>query len=397
MGIEHINVHLILLLTVGFASAALLGFIALRMHLSPILGYLVAGYLIGPYSPGFVADVKLSEQLAEIGVILMMFSVGMHFTWSDLLQVKKVAIPGALLQTIFATLLGAILFISAGYTLQAGIIFGLCIGVASTVVLIRGLTENHLLNTAQGHLCVGWLILEDKLTVLALLLLPIIAEQPIGEGLLVPVVLGSFVMIFIKFALLVLLLFTVGQWLAKRVLNQVVKTGSEELFTITILALAFIFAEVANLVFGMSIVIGAFLAGIAIGRTDIRHKVSDNIRPIKEAFIVLFFVAMGMLFDPKAIYEHFYLFVLTLAIILLAKPLAAYVIAKGFHRSNEEALTVAVALAQIGEFSFILAEEANRYRMFPDFGYDLLVACAFISISLNPYLFTWAKSQYKER
>ncbi len=384
-----------MLLTVGFATAALLGYFALQLKLSPILGYLIAGYLIGPYSPGYVADIKLSEQLAEIGVILMMFSVGMHFSWQDLLQVKKVAIPGALLQTIFATLLGTILFKCAGYSMEAGVIFGLCIGVASTVVLIRGLTENHLLNTPQGHLCVGWLILEDKITILVLLLLPTFALQSIGEEVFLPVVLGSFTIIFIKFFALVFLLFTVGKWVANHALNRVLKTGSSELFTITVLALAFLFAEIANLVFGMSIVIGAFLAGVAIGKTPIRHEATHNIKPIKEAFIVLFFVAMGMLFDPRAIYDHFYLFMLTLAIILVAKPLAAYVIARGFNRTQVEALTVAVALAQIGEFSFILAEEANRYKIFPDFGYDLLVACAFVSISLNPFLFSWVRARQK--
>lgn len=392
---EHLNIQLILLLTVGFASASILGYLAHRLHVSPILGYLVAGYLIGPFSPGFVADLKIAEQLAEIGVILMMFSVGMHFTWDDLVKVKKVAIPGAFLQTFTAAFLGMLLFMVMGQTMQAGIIFGLCIGVASTVVLIRGLTENHLLNTSQGHLCVGWLILEDKITVVALLLLPTFAVTPIGQGLLLSSVLGSFALIFAKFFLLVFLLFTVGKRLAKIILEKVVKTGSQELFTITVLALAFVFAEVANLVFGMSIVIGAFLAGIAIGQTDVRHEVTQNIRPIKEAFIVLFFLAMGMIFDPKAIYEHFVLFVATLAIILLAKPLSAYVLAKGFGRTSREAITVAVALAQIGEFSFILAEEANRFKILPDFGYDVLVACALVSISLNPFLFKWARTRYE--
>ena len=172
---EHINIQLILLLTVGFATASLFGYVAHRLKISPILGYLVAGYFIGPYSPGFVADVKLAEQLAEIGVILMMFSVGMHFHWQDLLDVKKVAIPGAILQTLTATILATVLFHFAGFSTESGIIFGLCVGVASTVILVRGLTENHLLKTPQGHLCIGWLILEDKITVLALLLLPTVS------------------------------------------------------------------------------------------------------------------------------------------------------------------------------------------------------------------------------
>ncbi len=394
MVIEHINIQLILLLTVGFASASFFGYIAHRLHLPAILGYIIGGYLIGPYSPGYVADLKIAEQLAEVGVILMMFSVGLHFTWKDLLKVKNVAIAGAIFQTAVATVLGTLLFISSGQSIQSGIIFGFSIAVASTVVLIRGLTDNKLLQTPQGHLCVGWLVLEDLITVVLLLLLPTLALASTGQDLAVANVVQFVAIVLGKFLLLLVLLFTVGKWAARHILEKVVKTGVQELFTISVLALAFVFAEIANFGFGMSIVIGAFLAGIIIGQTDVRHQVTENTRPIKEAFIVLFFLSMGMLFNLNAIYENFLLFILTLSIILIAKPLAAYVLAKGLGRSRTEALTVAVGLAQIGEFSFILAEEANRFQLLPDLGYDVLVACALVSISLNPFLFKWARSQY---
>lgn len=394
MVIEHINIQLLLLLTVGFASASFFGYLAHRLHMPPILGYLIGGYLIGPYSPGYVSDLKLAEQFAEVGVILMMFSVGLHFTWGDLLKVKNTAIAGAIFQTLVATVLGTLLFISSGQSVQAGIIFGFSIAVASTVVLIRGLTDNSLLHTSQGHLCIGWLVLEDLITVILLLLLPTLALASSGQEFMVVNTVWFIATVLMKFFLFLALLFTIGKWAVRHILEKVVKTGLRELFTISVLALAFVFAEVANLVFGMSIVIGAFLAGIVIGQTDVRHQVTENTRPIKEAFIVLFFLSMGMLFNLKAICDNFALFIATLSIILIAKPLAAYVLAKGLGRSRTEALTVAVGLAQIGEFSFILAEEANRFELLPDLGYDVLVACALVSISLNPFLFKWARSQY---
>jgi CPA2 family monovalent cation:H+ antiporter-2 len=391
MMIEHLNLHLVLLLTAGFVSASFFGYIAHRLDVSPILGYLVAGFFIGPYSPFYVGNVALAESLAEIGVILMMFSVGLKFSWSDIVGAKKVAIPGGLLQTASIACFGTLLFLAVGYGLQGGIIFGVCLGVASTVVLIRCLSENNLINTPQGHLCVSWLILEDKIAVATLLLLPTLAitENPLLS------ISTSLVWLFIKFFVLVLVLFTAGKWLSKRILEKVAATKVRELYTITVLALAFCFAEMSNAIFGISIVIGAFMAGIVIGKTDAGQQVSSHIRPIKEAFIVLFFLTIGMLFDIKGILDNFPLFAGTLVIILIAKPLTAYVISKGFGRSRRDALTVAVALAQIGEFSFILAEEANRYQILPDIGYDVLVACALVSIACNPFLFTWAKAQYK--
>ncbi len=386
MAIEHINLHLVLLLTIGFMSASLFGYIALRLKMSAIIGYLVGGFLIGPYSPVFVANPQLAESLAEIGVILMMFSVGMQFRWRDVIRSKKVTIPGGLLQTAAITMLGLLLFVVSGFSLEAGLVFGICLGVASTVVLVRQLMENRLLHTPQGKLCMGWLIIEDKIAVVSLLLLPLIANGEFGEGKLLFNAIGALLYLFIKFFLVIYLLYLVGKRIAGFVIEKVEATSSRELFTITILALAFMFTGFANLC-GISIVIGAYLAGIVIGEINMHDKVTAHILPIKEAFIVLFFLAMGMLFDVRAIFSHFTLFALTLGIILVAKPVSAYFITKGFNRSKKEALTVAFALAQIGEFSFILAEEATRYKIFPDYAYDLIVATALISIAINPFLF----------
>ncbi len=384
---EHLNLNLITLLAAGFLSASIFGYIARRFNVSTIIGYLVGGFFIGPYSPFFTANIKLAESVAEIGVILMMFSVGMQFHWRDVLGAKKVTMPGGFLQTAVITIFGLLLFAAAGYSLESGLIFGICLGIASTVVLVRQLADNKLLDTTQGKLCMGWLIIEDKIAVVSLVLIPTLAEGSFGQGKLFLSALASFVFVFFKFFLLVYLLFIAGKPFARFILEKVQALRSRELFTITVLALAFMFTELANIGFGISIVIGAFLAGIVIGEVNMHDKINSHILPIKEAFIVLFFLAMGMLFDLKAVFASFPLFIATLSIILIIKPLSAYLIAKGFHRTKGEALTVAVALAQIGELSFILAEESNRYQILPDPAYDVLVACAIISIAINPFLF----------
>jgi CPA2 family monovalent cation:H+ antiporter-2 len=378
---------IVIILTFGFALASMLGYIAQRIKLSPIFGYLLAGYMIGPFSPGFVADMQIAEQLAEVGVMLMMFGVGLHFKWQELVNVKNIAIPGALGQTFVATLAAAIVVHSLGGSWGIGVMIGLAIGVASTVVLVRVLSDQNLLNTEQGHITVGWLIVEDILTVAVLILLPTIAALFAGGSISMTSILSTMIFLIFKFALLTAIMFTLGNTFVSYVLLKVAQTRSQELFTLTILALIFVIATGSAFIFGTSIALGAFIAGMVIGQTDVRHQASAYASPLKDTFVVIFFLSVGMLFNPSVIMSHFLLFISILMIILFIKPLTAFLIVVLMHYPVSVALTVALALAQIGEFSFILAEEAAKFNIFSEEGYDIIVACALISISLNPLLF----------
>lgn len=382
------NLKIVLILTFGFSIAGLLGYITQKAKLSPILGYLLGGYLIGPYSPGFVADLAVSEQLAEIGVILMMFGVGLHFKLRDLLDVKTIAIPGAIGQTFSATVLGILLiYFYAGWSIEAGIILGLAIAVASTVVLVRVLSDNHLLKTPQGHAAVGWLIIEDLLTVLALLSIPILDSTSKGATLSLSYLGISIATILFKFILLVAIMFTFGKKIAEYFLMKVARTRLHELFTLAVMAIIFLIATGSTLLFGTSLALGAFIAGMVIGQTHVRHQALTNALPLTDVFVVIFFLSIGMLFNPTAIANNFFLFLGVLTIILIVKPLTAFFIVSILGYPFKTAITLAFALAQIGEFSFILSEEATRFNILPDDGYDIIVACALISISLNPLLF----------
>lgn len=384
--IEPHNLQIVMILTAGFVAASILGYISQKLRLSILLGYLVAGYLIGPYSPGFVVDMQLSEQLAEIGVILMMFGVGLHFKWEDLVRVKQIAIPGAILQTAMATIVGASFVYFLGWPLTEGLILGLAIGVASTVVLVRVLADNNLLGTYEGHIAVGWLIVEDVLTVLALLFIPIIVDFSKGFTSITSIVFSA-VFALLKFVLLAAFMFTLGSRLVKYALFEIARTRSHELFTLSVLALTFLIATGSALLFGTSIALGAFIAGMVIGQTDLRHQASANSVPLKDVFVVIFFLSVGVLFNPAIVYNNFPLFIGVLGIIIIIKPLTALLILLFTKHTWKQSLTVAVALAQIGEFSFILAEEAIKFDIFRDEGYDVIVACAIVSISLNPILF----------
>lgn len=387
MGVDAFKLKIVLIVTVGFGLASILGYISQRLKLSPLLGYLLAGYLIGPYSPGFVADVEISEQLAEIGVILMMFGVGVHFKWEDLVSVKNVAIPGAICQTLIATVISAYLIQQLGWSLEVGVVIGLAIGVASTVVLMRVLTDNHILHTPQGHIAVGWLIVEDILTVVALIVLPSLALPSQGSAFTIYSLAGSIAVALGKFALLALVMFTVGRACVKYILFKIARLHSQELFTVTVLALTFVIATGSALLFGASIVLGAFIAGMVIGQTDVRHQATVNSLPLKDAFVVIFFLSVGMLFNPPEILGNLPLFLIILGVVLFVKPLTAFLLVKLMRYPLRTALTVAIALAQIGEFSFILSEEAMKLKILPDEGYDIVVACALISIAINPLLF----------
>jgi CPA2 family monovalent cation:H+ antiporter-2 len=375
------------ILTAGFVLASIFGYLSQKIKFSPILGYLLAGYVIGPFFSGFVADLSVSEQLAEIGVVLMMFGVGLHFKWQDLMYVKNIAIPGAIGQTAVTVLFSTFVIHWIGWPWQAGIIIGLSIGVASTVVLVRVLIDQKLLATPQGHIAVGWLIVEDILTVIALVMLPTIAGVLKGNSISAEEIGFSIIVSIFKFFLLATLMFTFGQKIVSFILFKIARIQSQELFTLTVLALIFLIASGSTMVFGTSIALGAFIAGMVIGQTDVKHQASAYSSPLKDVFVVIFFLAVGMLFNPQAIMHNLFFFLSILAIILLIKPLAAFVIVILLRYSMDTAFVIAIALAQIGEFSFILAEEANKLNVFPDEGYDVIVGCALISISINPLLF----------
>lgn len=384
---DSYKVQIVLILAVGLALASIFGYIAKRAKLSPILGYLIAGYVIGPYSPGFVADSEIAEQLAEIGVILMMFGVGLHLKWQELVNVRNIAVPGAIIQTFLTTVAGTLLTLYYGWPIETGIVIGLAIGVASTVVMIRILADNNLVSTPQGHIAIGWLIVEDILTVIALLLLPALASSVHGDSVSVVGVAWAIGVALFKCVLLIVIMLYGGFKVVSYIFLQVARTRSQELFTLTVLSLIFVIAMGSAVIFGTSIALGAFIAGLVIGQTEVRHQASANSLPLKDTFAVIFFLSVGMIFNPVAIATNFPLFIGVMAIILLIKPLIAFVTVILLRYPKHTALTVAFALAQIGEFSFILSEEALKLKILPDDGYDIIVACALISIALNPFLF----------
>lgn len=389
--LNSLHLKIVLIFAVGFGFASVLGYFSHLFHLSPVLGYLLAGYLIGPYSPGFVADLQIAEQLAEVGIILMMFSVGLHIQWRDLFNVRKIAIPGAIGQTGMTSLIASLLIHHLGWPIQTGMVLGFAIGVASTVVLMRVLSEQHLLHTEEGHISIGWLIVEDLLTVVILLLLPIFA---LGQEWDISEIAISLGVIVAKSLILLAIMVTIGHRVVHYLIAIVLRSGSQELFTLSILSLTFIIAIGASLLCDISIALGAFIAGVTIGQTAFRNQVSIDLISLRDIFVVVFFLSVGTLFNPIAIWNHFPLFIGVLAIIIFIKPFIAFMIAWFLKYPKKTALVVAVALAQIGEFSFILSEKANHFGIIPDEGYDVIVACALISISINPLLFRLVKKLY---
>lgn len=385
--IESYDLKIVFLLGFGFAVASILGYLALRIKVSPILGYLFAGFLIGPYSPGFVADVHMSEQLAEVGVILMMFGVGLDFKWKDLIKVGNIAIPGAIGQTLIAAIVGLIVTYLFGWSLKMGIILGLSIGVASTVVLVRMLMEYQLSRTQEGRIAIGWLIVEDIITVAILLLLPNLSIIINKDSFSLYELLMPIGIVLIKFFALVFIIVTFVQKGVSYILIKVIHTRSHELFTLSILALIFLIAIGTTFFFGISIALGAFIAGMVVRQTTVHHKALVHSLPMKDAFISIFFLSVGMLFNPSVIVENFYVFISVLMIVLIVKPVTAYLISIALKYPFRTALTVSISLAQIGEFSFILSEESMKLGLLTKKGYDVIVACALVSIAVNPLLF----------
>jgi K+:H+ antiporter len=378
------HLDLILTLTGGLAAALVCGYLTYRLGLSPIVGYLLGGIAVGPYTPGFVANRALAEQLAEVGVILLMFGVGLQFHLKELLAVRRVALPGAIVQSLLATVLGAVVAHAFGWSWAAGIVFGLALSVASTVVLMRVLTDNNDLHTPTGHIAVGWLVVEDLFTVLVLVLLPtLVGSQQAGLSH-VPLALG---LGMLKVATLVVCTFLVGSRLIPWLLERVAATHSRELFTLTVLVVALGIAVGSATLFGVSMALGAFLAGMVVGRSDFSLRAASEALPMRDAFAVLFFVAVGMLLNPHHLLEAPGLVATTLGIILLGKPIAALGIVLLLGYPLRVALAVAVALAQIGEFSFILAILGKDLGLLTDTAMHTVVATAIISITLNPLLY----------
>ena len=387
---------LILTLTGGLGGALILGYLTQRLGLSPIVGYLLAGTLVGPHTPGFVANGALAEQLAEIGVILLMFGVGLQFHVEELLAVRRVAIPGAIAQSGVATILGAMLARAFGWEWPAALIFGMALAVASTVVLIRVLSDNNDLHTQAGHIAVGWLVVEDLFTVLALVLLPALFGPAAAETSL-PVALG---ITAVKVGALVAFTALVGARLIPRLLDYVADTRSRELFTLTVLVIALGIAVGSALIFSVSMALGAFLAGMVVGRSEYSLRAASDALPMRDAFAVLFFVSVGMLLDPGALMASPLLALGALAIVLIAKPLVALLFVWLMKYPFRAALTSGIALAQIGEFSFILATMGRELGALPGEATNVLVAASMASIVLNPIAYRtirpiehWAMSQ----
>jgi CPA2 family monovalent cation:H+ antiporter-2 len=373
---------LITTMAAAFAAAWVLGVLAQKLRLSPIVGYLLAGVLIGPHTPGFVGDLGLASQLAELGVVLLMFGVGLHFHLEHLLGVKGIAIPGALAQSAVATLLGLGVALLFGWSWSAGLVLGMALSVASTVVLLRGLEAQDLLDTPSGHAAVGWLIVEDLLTVAVLVVIPALGTSGGASGIA-----GALGLALAKLAALVALVFVAGSRVVPWALVQVARLRSRELFTLTVLALAIAIASGAAVLFGASMALGAFLAGMVVGQSPVSQQAAADALPLRDAFAVLFFVAVGMLFEPAFLLQEPLLLLAALAVVLIGKPLAALAVVALLGYSPRTALVVAVGLAQVGEFSFILGDLARHHGLLPQAGSSLLVACALVSICLNPVLF----------
>ena len=379
------DLDIILTLTGGLTAALVLGFITQKMRLSPLVGYLVAGICVGPHVPGFVADPSTASQYAEIGIILLMFGVGLHFHLKDLLAVQRVALPGAAVQIATSVLLGAAVTHLFGWDWKAGALFGMAISVASTVVLTRVLTDNRALHTPTGHVALGWLVVEDLFTILAVVLLPPLLDTGHADG--GTSVWAALGVTLLKLGVLAGFTLVVGQRLIPWLLGFVARTGTRDLFTLAVLVLALGIAVGSAEFFGASMALGAFWGGMVVGQSDFSARAASEALPLRDAFAVLFFVSVGMLFDPSALLQTWPLALATLGLILVGKPAAALLVVLLLRRPLSQALGVAVALAQIGEFSFILAALGADYGVLPPEATNAIIAAAIVSITLNPLLY----------
>ncbi|WP_062222083.1 YbaL family putative K(+) efflux transporter [Aureimonas sp. D3] len=391
------DMPLIETIVAGLGLAFLLGTLAHRLGASPIVGYLLAGVAAGPFTPGFVADQGLAGELSELGVILLMFGVGLHFSLGDLLSVRAIALPGAIAQIAAATLFGMALSWLLGWGLGAGLVFGLALSVASTVVLLRAMQERRLIETARGRIAVGWLIVEDLAMVLALVLLPAFAGPLGGDpsavhgassdlGFGVP---GIILVTVFKLCIFVVLMLVVGRRVIPWLLQLTAASGSRELFRLAVLAIALGVAFGAASLFGVSLALGAFFAGMIMSESELSHRAAEDSLPLRDAFAVLFFVSVGMLFDPASLISDPLPVLATLLIIVVGKSLVAFALVRLFGHPTSTALTISVSLAQIGEFSFILATLGLNLKILPPEAKNLILGGAILSIVLNPFLFAW--------
>lgn len=398
----HHSLPLITTVALGFALALILGFIAVRFKIPALVGYLLAGVVIGPFTPGLFADVKIAQELAEIGIMLLMFGVGLHFSLDDLKRVRTIAIPGAIVQMIAATLLGGGLAVWWGWDYGSALIFGLSLSVASTVVLLRALEERGALDSINGHIAVGWLLVEDLAMVIVLVLLPSLSH---GLGDKVPVDVQQqplwvvLSLTLLKVLSFIILMFVVGRRLLPKLLWHVARTGSRELFTLCVITAAISIAYAAAQLFGVSFALGAFFAGMILRESSYSHRAAEESLPLRDAFAVLFFVSVGMLFNPMVLVEQPLQVLSVVAIIIIGKSIAAFILVLAFHYPLRSALIVSASLAQIGEFSFILAELGIRFGLLPEEGRHFILAGAIISIAMNPLIFklinpvhNWVKS-----
>ncbi|MDQ2702520.1 MAG: Kef family K(+) transporter [Pseudomonadota bacterium] len=383
------HTSLIAMLVYGFVLAFILGALANRLRLSPLVGYLLAGVVAGPFTPGFVGDPELAPQLAEIGVILLMFGVGLHFSLRDLMSVRNIAIPGAVAQITVATLLGWGMAELMGWSHIAGLVFGFSLATASTVVLLRAMEERRLLESRRGKIAVGWLIVEDLACVIALVMIPALAgalqggDGEVGGG----EILKALALTFGKVAAFVAFMLIVGRKAIPWILERVAGTGSRELFTLAVLAIAMGVAFGSAAMFGVSFALGAFFAGMLLNESEFSHQAAQDSLPMRDAFAVLFFVSVGMLFDPRIVFDQPLMVLATTLIIVVGKSAAAFLIVRAFGHPTSTALTISTSLAQIGEFAFIIAGLGLSLGILPKDGHDLVLAGALISIMLNPILF----------
>lgn len=401
----HHDMPLITNMAVGLALACILGLVAHRLRLPLIAGYLAAGVVIGPFTPGYVADQEIAAQLAEMGVILLMFGVGLHFSLKDLMAVKAIAIPGAVVQIAVATLAGTFLGWALGWGIGGGLVFGLALSVASTVVLLRALQEHGLVETPQGRIAVGWLIVEDLVMVLALVMIPPLAgllggrTQPLDAETAEVARLGlgtvgaTIMVTAAKVAAFVAIMLIVGRRVIPWMLEQTAGTGQRELFRLSVLAIALGVAYAAVSVFGVSFALGAFFAGMVMAGSTLSAQAMKDTLPFRDAFAVLFFVSVGMLFNPAVLWEQPFSVMVTVLILLCIKTAAAFAIVRAYGHDRQVAFTIAAALAQIGEFSFILIVMAVKLAIVPPEARDLVVAGALVSILVNPLLFKLVQRQ----
>jgi len=382
------ELNVLMTFTGGLAAALALGFLAKRLRLSPIVGYLIAGVAVGPFTPGYVADHHVADQFAEIGVILLLFGIGLRFHLKELIAVWRIAVPGALFQSAISTLALAALLRVVGYGWEAGIVLGISISVASTVVMALVLAERRDLHAPIGHIAIGWTVVEDLLTVTALLLLPMFVGTGGEHTTNVGAALG---IAGVKIVALVALVVVLGKWLIPWMLGHIAAARSRELFTLSVLVIALGIAVGSAKLFGVSMALGAFLAGLAVGRSEFAARAANDALPMKDAFAVLFFVSVGMLCDPRSLISSPKLLAIVLAVVLIGKPLAAMLVVRVLGRPMGTAVAVGAALSQVGEFSFILGTAAKALGVIDEDGWNALIGASIISIALNPTIYRLAR------